>query len=139
MFRLAGIYGPGRSAIDQVRAGRARRIDKPGHKFSRIYVEDLASTVRASMARPDHGAIYNVCDDDPAPPQDVLAHAAELLNLPPPPEVPFEEADMSPMARSFYSDSKRVRNERIKSELAVRLKYPDYRTGLAALLKAETG
>jgi len=95
--------------------------------------------VHASILLPNPGAAYNVCDDDPAPPQDVLAHAAELLSLPPPPEVDFETAEMTPMARSFYAESKRVRNDRIKEELGVKLLYPDYRTGLKALLAAENG
>jgi nucleoside-diphosphate-sugar epimerase len=139
IFRLAGIYGPGRGPFEKVRRGTARRIIKEGQVFSRIHVDDIAATVFASIQHPNPGAAYNVCDDDPAPPQDVIAHAAELLGLPLPPAVPFEEADMSPMARSFYSDSKRVKNERIKTELGVELKYPDYRTGLAALLAEEMG
>jgi nucleoside-diphosphate-sugar epimerase len=122
-----------------VRTGRAQRIIKPGQVFSRIHVEDIASVLQASIAQPNPGAVYNVCDDDPAPPQDVIAHAAELLGLPVPPEVPFDDADMSPMARSFYAESKKVSNRRIKEELRVTLTYPDYRTGLAALLaEAET-
>ncbi len=138
IFRLAGIYGPGRGPFAKVRRGTARRIIKEGQVFSRIHVEDIAATVFASIQRPNPGAAYNVCDDDPAPPQDVIAHAAELLNLPLPPAIPFDEAEMTPMARSFYAESKRVKNERIKSELGVHLKYPDYRTGLAALLAAES-
>lgn len=137
IFRLAGIYGPGRGPFAKVRAGTARRIVKPGQVFSRIHVEDIARVLAASIARPNPGAAYNVCDDDPAPPQDVIAHAAELLDLPLPPEIPFEKADLSPMARSFYAESKKVRNDRIKEELGVTLRYPDYRTGLAALLAAE--
>lgn len=136
IFRLAGIYGPGRGPFEKVQSGTARRIIKPGQVFSRIHVDDIAQVLAASMARPDPGRIYNVCDDDPAPPQDVIAHAAELLGLPVPPEVPFENAELSPMARSFYAESKKVRNDRIKGELGVTLKYPTYRTGLAALLKA---
>ncbi len=139
IFRLAGIYGPGRGPFAKVRNGTARRIIKENQVFSRIHVEDIASVLEASIARPNPGAVYNVCDDDPAPPQDVIAHAAELLNLPLPPAVPFDEAEMSPMARSFYAESKRVRNDRIKEELGVELHYPDYRSGLAALLAAETG
>ena len=138
IFRLAGIYGPGRGPFAKVRAGTARRIVKPGQVFSRTHVDDIAQILHASLMQPNPGAIYNVCDDDPAPPQDVIAYAAELLGLPLPPEVPFEQADMSPMGRSFYAESKRVRNDRIKDELGVRLLYPDYRTGLQALLKAET-
>jgi nucleoside-diphosphate-sugar epimerase len=136
LFRLAGIYGPGSSALDTVREGRAKRIVKPGQVFSRIHVADIAQVVEASMARPHPGAAYNVCDDDPAPPSDVIAFAAALLNLPPPPEMPFEQADLSPMARSFYDDNKRVRNSRIKRELGVALHYPSYRVGLPAILAA---
>jgi nucleoside-diphosphate-sugar epimerase len=134
IFRLAGIYGPGRSAFDALRAGTAHRIEKPGLVFSRIHVEDIAAVLRASMARPDPGAVYNVCDDDPAAPAEVVAHAASLLGVEPPPLVPLDAADLSPMARSFYADSRRVDNARIKRELGVRLAYPSYREGLAALL-----
>jgi uncharacterized protein YbjT (DUF2867 family) len=139
LFRLAGIYGPGRGPFEKVRDGTARRIVKPGQVFSRIHVEDIAEVLLASMARPEAGAVYNVCDDDPAPPQDVIGHAAALLGLPPPPEMPFEIAvkGMSPMTASFYAESKRVRNERIKTALGVRLRYPTYREGLAAILAAE--
>ena len=137
IFRLAGIYGPGRGPFEKVRDGSARRIIKPGQVFSRIHVEDIAQVLEASMHQPNPGAAYNVCDDDPAPPEDVLSHAAHLLGLPEPPAVPFDEADLSPMARSFYSESKRVRNDRIKDELGVTLLYPSYREGLAALLHSE--
>jgi len=136
VFRLAGIYGPGRSALDKLRAGMARRIVKPGQVFNRIHVEDIASVLEASIARPRAGAIYNVADDEPAPPEDVVTYAAELLAIEPPPEVPFEEADLTPMARSFYGDSRRVSNALIKSELGVRLAYPNYRQGLKALADA---
>ena len=136
LFRLPGIYGPGRSALDAVRSGTAKRIVKPGQVFSRIHVADIAAVLRASMARPNPGAAYNVCDDDPAPPADVVTFACALLGVAPPPPVPFETADLSPMARSFYADNKRVRNIRIKSELGVRLRYPDYRAGLRALLES---
>ena len=138
IFRLAGIYGPGRGPFAKVRAGTARRIIKPGQVFSRIHVEDIAQVLLASMLSPNPGAIYNVCDDDPAPPQDVIAHAAELLGLPVPPAIPIDQAEMTPMARSFYAESKKVRNDRIKDDLGVRLIYPDYRAGLAALLETET-
>lgn len=134
VFRLAGIYGPGRGPFQKVREGTARRIIKPGQVFSRIHVADIAGVLEASMLRPARGRVFNVCDDDPAPPEDVLGYAAELLNLPPPPEVPFDEADMSPMARSFYRESKKVSNARIKAELGVTLLYPTYREGLKALL-----
>lgn len=137
IFRLAGIYGPGRGPFSKVRKGTARRIIKPNQVFSRIHVDDIASVLKASLDRPRPGGVYNLCDDDPAPPQDVIACAAELLGLPVPPDVPFNEAEMSPMARSFYGESKRVSNSRIKDELGVALKYHDYRTGLTAMLAAE--
>jgi len=136
VFRLAGIYGPGRSAFDRLRTGTAQRIVKPGQVFSRIHVDDIAGTLAASIARPDPGRVYNVADDAPAPPQDVVAEAARLLGIDPPPEIPFEAADLSPMARSFYADSKRISNARIKEELGVRLAHPDYRAGLRAILAA---
>jgi nucleoside-diphosphate-sugar epimerase len=141
VFRLAGIYGPGRSAIDTVRAGQARRINKPGQVFSRIHVDDIASAVLASLARPHPGGIYNLCDDDAAPPQDVIAHACRLLGVEPPPEVPWAEAEatLSPMARSFYADNKRVDNARMKRDLGVVLKYPSYREGLAAIMADNPG
>jgi nucleoside-diphosphate-sugar epimerase len=117
-----------------VRDGTARRILKPGQVFSRIHVEDIAQVLAASIAQPSPGGIYNVCDDDPAPPEDVIGHAATLLGLPLPPAESWETAEMTQMARSFYAESKRVRNDRIKEQLGVRLRYPDYRMGLAALL-----
>ncbi|MFZ3582598.1 SDR family oxidoreductase [Loktanella sp. DJP18] len=137
IFRLAGIYGPGRGPFAKVRNGTARRIIKDGQVFSRTHVDDIARVLAASIARPNPGAIYNVCDDDPAPPQDVIAYAAELLGLPVPDAVRFEDADMTPMARSFYAESKKVRNDRIKNELGVDLLFPDYRSGLRALLAQE--
>jgi len=133
-FRLAGIYGPGRNALETVRSGRARRIVKPGQVFSRIHVEDIAQTVLASIARPHAGAAYNVCDDDAAPPQDVIAYACGLLGMDPPAEENFETAVLSPMAASFYEDNKRVENTRIKRELGVNLRYNSYQAGLQALL-----
>lgn len=135
IFRLAGIYGPGRGPFAKVRAGTARRIIKPNQVFSRTHVEDIAQVVAASIANPAPGTAYNVCDDDPAPPQDVIEHAAHLLGLPIPPAEDFETAEMTPMARSFYAESKRVRNDRIKETLGVQLKYPTYKEGLAALLQ----
>ncbi|QUJ76074.1 SDR family oxidoreductase [Sulfitobacter albidus] len=137
IFRLAGIYGPGRGPFAKVRKGTARRIIKQGQVFSRIHVEDIALALDLSLAAPDPGAIYNLCDNDPAPPQDVIAHAAELLGLPLPPAVDFETAEMTPMARSFYAESKRVRNDRIKDALGWQPRYADYRTGLADLLKKD--
>lgn len=138
IFRLAGIYGPGRGPFEKVRDGTARRILKPGQVFSRIHVDDIALVLAASIARPNAGGIYNLCDDDPAPPEDVIGHAATLLGLPLPPAESYDQAEMTPMARSFYAESKRVRNDRIKSELGVHLGYATYREGLAALLAAET-
>jgi len=138
IFRLAGIYGPGRGPFSKVRNGTARRIIKQGQVFSRIHVDDIAQVLGASIAEPNPGAVYNLCDDDPAPPEDVIAHAAALLGLPIPPAQDFETADMTPMARSFYAESKKVRNDRIKNELGVKLLYPTYKTGLKALLDAET-
>jgi len=134
VLRLAGIYGPGRNPFAALRAGTARRAAKSGQVFSRIHVEDLASVLLASIARPRPGAIYNVCDDEPAAPEAVTAYAATLLELPAPPLVPFEEAGLSAMARSFYDDNKRVANGLIKTELGVTLRYPNYRAGLAAIL-----
>jgi len=135
VFRLAGIYGPGRSALDDVRDGTARRVLKPGHDFSRIHVEDIAQVVLASIARSRAGAIYNVCDDEPAPSADVTAYACKLLGVEPPPLIPFAqiEASLSPMAREFWSANRKVRNTLIKSELSVKLLYPDYRAGLDAI------
>jgi len=134
VFRLSGIYGPGRSAIDQLRAGTAKRIDKPGQIFSRIHVEDIAAVLEASIARPRPGAIYNVADDRPAPAHEVVAHAAKLLGVPAPPLEPYDPEKLSPMAREFYAETRRVKNERIKEELGVVLQYPDYKAGLAAIL-----
>ncbi len=135
LFRLAGIYGPGRNALETVRQGRARRIVKPGQVFSRIHVDDIAAVLRASMAAPHPGTAYNVCDDEAAPPEAVIAYACTLLGISPPPEEPFETAEMSEMGRSFYADNKRVSNRRIKEELGVRLDFPDYRAGLARMLR----
>jgi len=136
VFRLAGIYGPGRSAIDQLQGGRAKRIYKAGHAFSRIHVDDIVTVLAASVAAPDPGTVYNVCDDLPAGPDEVVAYAADLLGVEPPPLVPYHEAeaDMSAMARSFWQDNRRVRNARIKDALGVRLRYPSYREGLRAIL-----
>src|SRR5690606_18522011 len=122
-----------------VRAGTAKRVIKPGHVFSRIHVDDIVAVLRASIARPSPGTIYNVCDDEPAPQAEVVAHACALLGVAPPPAVPVERAGLSPMASSFYEDSRRVRNARIKNALGVALSYPDYRRGLAACLTAAPG
>ena len=133
VFRLAGIYGPGRSAFDRIRDGTARRIDKPGHYFSRIHVEDIATVLEASIARPEAGGIYNVCDDEPAEPAEVVAYACELLGVEPPPLIAFSDAELSPRARTFWADNRRVRNGRAKKELGVELAFPDYRAGLRAI------
>lgn len=134
LFRLAGIYGPGRNALETVRSGRARRVVKPGQVFSRIHRDDIVQVLRASMASPNPGAAYNLCDDEAAPPQDVIAFACDLLGVDPPPEIPFEQAELSPMGQSFYRDNKRVSNARIKEALGVVLKWPTYREGLRGLL-----
>ena len=135
IFRLAGIYGPGRGPFEKVRDGTARRIHKAGQVFSRIHVDDIAHVLHGALQRP-HPGIYNVCDDDPASPEDILGLAADMLGLPPLPIVPYEQAEMTPMARSFYAENKRVRNDRIKTVLGVTLDYPTYREGLAAILAA---
>lgn len=134
VFRLPGIYGPGRNALQQIIDGRARRILKPGHRFSRIHVDDISQAVRAAMARPTPGAVTNVIDDLPAESADVLAYAAELLGRPVPHAMPFETAELSPMAKSFYADNKTVSNAAMKRDLGIALKYPTYREGLQALL-----
>lgn len=134
VFRLSGIYGPGRNPIVKLRDGKSQRIIKAGQVFNRIHVDDIATTLLASLDRPRAGAIYNVTDDEPTPPQVVTEHAAALTGLPLPPEVDFETADLSPMARSFYGENKRVRNRLIREELGVDLAYPTYREGLAGLV-----
>lgn len=135
VFRLAGIYGPGRNQLVSLREGTARRIDKPGQVFSRIHVDDIAEVLLTSIRAPRAGRIYNVCDDEPAPPQEVVAYAATLLGMEPPPLEAYEQvrSKLSPMAASFYQESKRVSNRRIRHELGVRLAYPTYREGLSAL------
>ena len=138
IFRLAGIYGPGRNQLLSLLDGSAKRVIKQGQIFSRIHVADIANTLEASIAHPNPGRAYNVCDDEACPPQDVVEYGAKLLGLPVPPDVPFEAASLSPMALSFYADSKRVSNERIVKELGVKLSYPTYREGLAALLSGES-
>lgn len=132
ILRLAGIYGPQQNALENLRAGTARRINKPGQVFNRIHVEDIASAVAASICHPQ-GGIWNVSDDEPAPPQDVIAYAAGLLGMEAPPELDFERAEMTAMARSFYSENKRVSNRRLREMLGVKLAYPTYREGILAL------
>jgi nucleoside-diphosphate-sugar epimerase len=138
ILRLAGIYGPGRNALVTLRARTARRIIKPGQVFNRIHVDDIASAIMAAIHHPS-GGTWNVCDDEPAPPQEVIAYAAKLMNVAPPPEEPFETAEMSAMARSFYASSARVSNAKMKRELGVTLAYPTYRHALEALWQAEEG
>ncbi|MCS3727153.1 SDR family oxidoreductase [Bradyrhizobium betae] len=138
ILRLAGIYGPGRNALVTLRAGTARRIIKPGQVFNRIHVDDIASAIMAAI-RHQSGGTWNVCDDEPAPPQDVITYAAELIGIAPPKEEAFATAEMSAMARSFYSSSARVSNAKLKRELGVTLDYPTYRHGLDALWRAGEG
>lgn len=133
VFRLAGIYGPGRSAFDRLADGTAKRVIKPGQVFNRIHVDDIAAVLEASLDRPRAGAIYNVTDDEPGPPQDPIAFAAGLAGAPPPPEVAFADAELSPMAASFWGENKRVGNRLLHDELGVRLAYPSYREGLAGI------
>lgn len=135
VFRLPGIYGPGRSALDRLRAGEGRRIVKPGQVFSRIHVDDIVSGLLASLDKPRAGGVYNLVDDEPAPPQDVMEHAARLLGVPVPPDLPFNELGLSPATRRFYAENKRVSNARAKAELGWTPAYPTYREGLAAILK----
>ena len=139
VFRLSGIYGPGRNQLVQLAAGTARRIVKPNQVFNRIYVADIATVIEASLTKPRPGGIYNVTDNEPAPPQVVVEFAAGLCGVAPPPAIPFECAELSPMARGFYSHNRRVRNDLIREELGVTLSYPSYREGLAALRAAGEG
>jgi len=135
ILRLAGIYGPGRNALVTLRNGTARRIIKPGQVFNRIHVDDIASAIIAAIHH-QSGGTWNVCDDEPAAPQDVITYAAQLMGVEPPAEEAFATAEMSAMARSFYSSSARVSNAKLKRELGVRLAYPNYRHGLDALWHA---
>lgn len=137
IFRLAGIYGPGRNAIEQIKAGRARRIIKAGQVFNRIHIDDIAQAVINTIDGIGTHTIYNLADDEPAPPQDVITYAASLLAVDPPPEIAFEDAEMSAMGRSFYADLKRMKNERLRDDLGVKLLCPTYREGLSRILKAE--
>lgn len=137
IVRLPGIYGPGRSAIDRLQSGKARRIVKPGQVFSRAHVDDIAAGLRIIAERGFSQYVFHLCDDNPAPPQDVIEYAARLTGMTPPPEIPFESAALSDMAKSFYSECKRVSNTATKRTLGWEPKYPSYREGLAAILKAE--
>lgn len=136
-FRIAGIYGPGRSVIEAVRAGTAQRIEKPGHVFNRIHVEDIVQALIASINRPSPGAIYNLADDHPAGSAEVITFACNLLGIAPPPVISYDQAELAPIVRSFYKDNKRVKNDRLKTDLGVSLLYPDYRSGLQACLATE--
>lgn len=136
VFRLSGIYGPGRSVLDSLRAGTARCIVKPGQVFNRVHVDDIARVLAAAIDKNTGHGLYNVSDDEPAPPEDVVAYAAELLGLPAPAAVPFEQAGLTGMAASFWAECKRVRNRRIRADLGVELLYPTYREGLRALASA---
>jgi nucleoside-diphosphate-sugar epimerase len=139
ILRLAGIYGPGRNLLIKLRQGEARRIAKLGQTFNRAHVEDIAQAIGLVLAAPGPGGVWNVADEEPAPPQDVIAFAAQLLGIEPPPEEAFETADMTPMARSFYADNKRVSIAKLKQELGFKPKYPTYREGLRALAAAGDG
>jgi len=134
IFRLGGIYGPGRSAIDDLREGTARRIVKPGQVFNRIHVDDIATTLLAAAEGRGSHTVYNVVDDEPTPSQEVICHAADLIGVTPPPEISVEEANLSPMGRSFYAENRRIRNHRLHDDLGIALAYPSYREGLAAIL-----
>ena len=136
IFRLSGIYGPGRSAIDNLRAGTARRIIKPGQVFNRIHVEDIGGAVAHALLSKESLGLFNLTDNKPCPPQEVVEYAARLIGVEPPPEIPFEAADLSPMGRSFYGENKRVSNAKIRSDLGYRFRYPTYREGLMACLEA---
>lgn len=137
IFRLSGIYGPGRSALDAVRQGRAQRINKMNHIFNRIHVADIAQTLQASMMKPKPGSLYNLADDMPAPNEEVIDYACQLLGHPSLPLIPYEQAELSPMAREFYAECKRIRNHKIKQELGVKLLYPNYKKGLDAIIAAD--
>jgi len=138
ILRLAGIYGPGRNALVNLRNGTARRIVKQDQVFNRIHVADVSAAIAAVLAY-DGGEIWNVADDEPAPPQDVIAYAAKLMGIAPPPEQAIDTVELSPLARSFYDENKRASNRKMKEKLGVALAYPTYREGLAALWDAGEG
>ena len=139
VLRLAGIYGPGRNALDDLRTGEARCIDKPGQVFNRIHVADIGYAVAQALRYKGRERIFNVTDDEPAPAPAVVAYAAGLMGREPPPLIPFAEAALSPMARSFYGANRRVHNAALRSELGVNLVFPNYRSGLDALWAAGEG
>ncbi|MCY4301932.1 MAG: SDR family oxidoreductase [Aestuariivita sp.] len=133
IFRIASIYGPGRTSFSKLRKGTARRIIKTGQVFNRIHVDDIAQILMASINKPNSSAIYNLCDDTPAPPQDVIAFSAKLLNIPAPPEISIDKAGLGALARSFFAENKKVRNDHVKKDLGVTLRYPNYKVGLQQL------
>ena len=137
IFRLPGIYGPNRSVIDQLNKGTAHRIVKKNHKFSRVHVDDICQVLLTSMKKPNSGNIYNVCDDVPAAPEEVVTFAANLMGIEAPPRIPFSKAklNMSQMALSFWNDNRIVDNSATKKSLNITLKYPSYQDGLAAIYK----
>jgi nucleoside-diphosphate-sugar epimerase len=137
IFRLPGIYGPNRSILDRLRAGKVQRINKPGHVFSRVHVDDIVQALWISMQNPQANAIYNVSDDEPAEPSALVVEAANLLGMAPPELITFDPEKMSPMAASFWSECRRVSNQKLKKELGVQLLYPTYRQGLRAILQEE--
>lgn len=137
IFRLPGIYGPGRSALEQVQAGTARRIDRAGQVFSRAHRDDIVSALMASLAKPNPGRIYNICDDQPCASGDVILEASRLLGIDPPPLIPISKAALSEMGRRFYSECKRVSNARVKAELGWRPRFPTFVQGLADCLAAQ--
>ncbi len=137
IHRLAGIYGPGRNQLDDLREGTARRIIKVRQVFNRIHVEDIAGAAMAGFLHPAITGAFNICDNEPCPPQDVVSYAADLLGVPPPPEIPFADAKLSEMARSFYSESKRCSNRRLREVLDYQLRYPTYREGLKSMANSD--
>lgn len=134
--RLPGIYGPGRSAFDRLEDGKARRIIKDGQVFSRVHVDDIAACLKGAIEHDVKSAVLHACDDEPAPPQDVIEYAAKLMGVEVPPDIPFEEAGLSEMAKRFYAECKRVSNARTKSLTGWRPIYADYREGLQAIWSA---
>ncbi len=137
VFRLAGIYGPGRNLLRDLKIGKARRVIKPGQVFNRIHVEDIAGAVMAAMERPEQAGIFNVADREPAAQSQVVLEAARLLGVTPPPAQPIEEVELSPMAQRFWTENRRVSSRRIVKDLGYTLRYPTYREGLAGLLSSE--
>lgn len=130
IFRLSGIYGPGRSVLESIKLGKAQRFDKPGHVFSRMHIDDIVAVLKASITHSHSGEIYNLADDEPASTADVIAYGCQLLGCDAPPLIPFEDSVVSLMLKEFYAEHKRVSNEKIKTSLGIKLTYPTYREGL---------